>query len=131
MINIKMLALMMMVVLIACKATSIKKELIFNSLTFDNQSGSVLNDVKISVDKTGAFVSCGLVYKGPSCSTSFPAKVYQGNSVQISWQIKGVAYSVGPIYVEPPILIDSNTPANIIIKFGLESEITTKFSYEQ
>jgi hypothetical protein len=129
MIKAKMLALIIMIALIGCTAVTTKNELTFNSLIFDNQSDSVLENVKVFVEKTGVFASCGLVHRGPSCSTSFPTKTYQGNSIRISWQLQDVTYSVGPIFVGLPTRIDSTTPASIIIRFDSESAITTKFAY--
>ncbi|MGK0293741.1 MAG: hypothetical protein ACI9U1_002143 [Porticoccaceae bacterium] len=118
-----------MISMVGCVSTPVKKELIFNALIFDNQSGSELENVRIEVRKTGVFASCGVILSGTACSTTFRTKIYQGNPVYISWQVHGQKRAMGPLYVELPQTIQYDVPARIRVSFKSENDVTAKFSY--
>ncbi|NQZ54712.1 MAG: hypothetical protein HRT93_10750 [Piscirickettsiaceae bacterium] len=115
--------------IVGCNTVSVKKELTFNALILDNNSGTELENVRIQVKETGAFLSCGVVLRGRSCSTTFQTRVYQGNSVYISWQIHGKERIVGPLHVELPLSMQYELPARIVIKFDSINDVTAKFKY--
>lgn len=119
----------MMMTLVGCVATPVKKELAFNALVFDNQSVSELKNVRIKAKNTGGFASCGLILRRTACSTTFRTKVYQGNSVYISWQMNGQERAMGPLYVELPVTVEPDLLARLMIIFKSENEVTAKFSY--
>jgi len=112
-----------------CTTVAVKKELTFNGLVLENNSASELKNVRIEARKTGAFASCGLIIRGTSCSTTFRTKVYQGNSVYISWLLNGKEQLIGPIFVGQPETINYDLPAHIVIRFNSDNDVTARFMY--
>ena len=101
----------------------------FNALILDNKSGLTLEHVRIEARQTRAFASCGTILSGTSCSTTFRVKVYQGNTVYISWQSHGKKQVIGPLYIEPPETRQYDAPARIMISFMSEHDVSAKFIY--
>ena len=119
-----------LVLLAACVATApSKKQLTINTLMIENHSLSELNNVKIKVEQTGAYASCGLVLRGRSCSTTFKSKVYQGNPVFISWEHNGQQHKVGPLYGEEPVEIKTGVDAAVVVAFVSANNVTVQFRY--
>jgi len=112
-----------------CTSVPVKKQLTFNALVLENNTGTQLENVRIAARKNGAFASCGVILRRTSCSTTFQTKVYQGNSVYISWLHNGHEQLVGPLYVEPPEKINYDLPASIVISFNSDNDVTAKFMY--
>ena len=118
------------VLLTACVATTpVKQQLTINALVIENHSSSDLHDVKIKVEQTGAFASCGLVLRGRSCSTTFKSKIYQGNPVFISWTYDGKQQKVGPLYGNEPDKIKTGMDAAVVIAFNSARDVTVQFRY--
>ena len=118
------------VLLTACVATTpVKKQLSINALVIENHSSSDLHEVKIKVEQTGAYASCGLVLRGRSCSTTFKSKAYQGNPVFISWEHNGKQQKVGPLYGEEPDNIKTGIDAAVVIVFNSARDVTVQFQY--
>jgi len=118
------------VFLAACVATALVKEtLTINTLMIENHSSSDLNNVKIKVEQTGAYASCGLVLRGRSCSTTFKSKTYQGNPVFISWEHNGKPQKVGPLYGEVPENIKVGSDAAVVIAFNSARDVSVHFRY--
>ena len=109
--------------------TPVKQQLSINTLVIENHSLSDLNNVKIKVEQTGAYASCGSVLRGRSCSTTFKSKTYQGNPVFISWEHNGQQQKVGPLYGQEPDNIKAGTDAAIVIAFVSASDVTVQFRY--
>lgn len=61
-----------------------------------------VKDVSILVPATGEFVSCGQIFPESSCASSFPARDYRENPVQISWTEHGQPHSTKPFSLKPP-----------------------------
>ena len=120
---------MTLLFLVSCNTVPIKKELTFNALILENNSGSDLENVRIEARKTGAFAACGVIFSGSSCSTTFRAKVYQGNSVHISWLLKGKEQQIGPLFVQQPEVINHELPARIVIRFNSDNDVIARFMY--
>lgn len=118
-----------MIFIAGCSSTPVKKGLIFDALVLENKSLSELENVRIEVRQTGAFASCGVILRARSCSTTFRAQVYQGNSVYISWQSHGQKHYIGPLHVELPETIKHDTLASIVISVMPENRLTAKFIY--
>jgi hypothetical protein len=69
---------------------------IHNSLVYP------VRDVTILVPATGEYVSCGQIYPETSCSTTFPARDYRDNPVQLSWKEYGQSQSTRPFTLKAP-----------------------------
>ncbi len=69
---------------------------IHNSLVYPVQ------DVTILVPATGEYVSCGQIFPRTSCSTTFPARDYRENPVQLSWKEYGQPRSTKPFTLKAP-----------------------------
>jgi hypothetical protein len=69
---------------------------IFNALPYSVQ------DVSILAPLTGDFVSCGQILPNSSCSTSFPARDYRENPVQVSWKEHGQPHSTPEFKLDAP-----------------------------
>ena len=115
--------------LIGCTTVSVNKNLTINGLYFENDSKHKLDEVRISVDKTGAFASCAPVLAGSTCSTNFEPLIYQGNPVHILWVYKGVTHQEGPFTIEPPKETIKDLSAKVIIHFDRLNQLTIKIIY--
>ena len=73
-----------------------------------NELGYQVTDVMILVPRTGAFVGCGTVLGGTSCSTSFPGRAYQQNAVQVTWKELGQPYTTGDFNISLPADLQSS-----------------------
>jgi hypothetical protein len=73
-----------------------------DGVEISNQLGYQVTDVQILVPRTGAFVGCGTVLGGTSCSTSFPGRAYQQNAVQVSWKERGQPHTTGDFTINLP-----------------------------
>ena len=113
----------------ACATKWATKNLTFDGLYFENNSPYSLDEVKITVEKTGAFASCSPVLKGATCSTLFPPRHYQGNPVHITWVYKGVTHQEEPFVIEPPEHIIKDRHAKVIIQFDRANQLSTKMVY--
>ena len=98
-------------------------------MALENKSSTQLENVRIEARKTGTFASCGVILRGTSCSTTFRTKVYQGNSVYITWVWNGQEQLIGPIFVELPETINYDLPARIVIRFYSDNDVTARFMY--
>lgn len=61
-----------------------------------------VQDVTILVPATGEYVSCGQIFPRTSCSTTFPARDYRENPVQLSWKEYGQSQSTKPFKLKAP-----------------------------
>jgi len=91
----------------ACATTAQKPGAVVPGIEIDgveisNQLGYQVTDVQILVPRTGAFVGCGTVLGGTSCSTSFPGQAYQQNAVQVSWKERGQPHTTGDFTITLP-----------------------------
>jgi len=69
---------------------------IYNGLPYS------VRDVRILVPASGDFVSCGQILPDSSCSTTFPARDYRENPVQLNWTEHGQAQSTKPFKIRAP-----------------------------
>lgn len=69
---------------------------IYNGLPYS------VHDVVILVPSSGDYVSCGQILPDTSCSTTFPARDYRENPVQLSWTEHGVPQSTKPFKLGAP-----------------------------
>jgi len=115
--------------LIGCTTVSVNKNLTIDAVYFENDSTHTLDEVKISVDKTGGFASCAPVLAGSTCSTRFEPLIYQQNPVHIIWVYEGIIHQEGPFIVEPPTEVIKGLNARVIIRFDRLNQLTTKIIY--
>ena len=127
--SLVLLLSLVLIFLVGCGSTPVKKELIFNALILDNQSRSELRNVRVEASKTGVFASCGVILSGTRCSTTFRIKVYQRNAVYISWRSLGNDQIIGPLNVTLPEKIRDDWPASILVKFKSEDHVSAEFIY--
>ena len=82
-----------------------------------NSTSTPVKNVEIRVKKTGAKVSCSYIPAGKECSTTFPAKTYQGNSIMVSWEQEGRTWSSGEFLLQLPenLMADKSTMAVVNI----------------
>ena len=75
------------VMLMSCAQRTQDKGLGFevHGVIFYNDTANDINDLKLLVNRNGRFVSCGYIPSGGECSTTFPAKEYQGGTLTLSW----------------------------------------------
>lgn len=115
--------------IVGCSTVRVVPSLKFNSFVIQNNSGMVLEDVRIKVEKTGALAFCSVILPGSSCSTRFPDKLYQRNPLYISWTHNGQSRVVGPVMVELPGEIDRELSASALLEFGLHEQVSARFVY--
>ncbi len=61
-----------------------------------------VQDVIILAPATGDFVSCGQILPESSCSTSFPARDYRENPLQVKWKEYGQLHSTSEFKLAAP-----------------------------
>ena len=91
----------------ACSTPGDKKASMVPGIEIDgveifNQLRYAVSDVQILVPSTGAFVGCGTILGGTSCSTSFPGRAYRRNAVQVTWKERGQPFSTGDFDIDVP-----------------------------
>jgi len=91
----------------ACSTPGAKKASVVPGINIDgveilNQLQYPVSDVQILVPSTGAFVGCGTILGGTSCSTSFPGREYRRNAVQVTWKERGQPFSTGDFDIDVP-----------------------------
>lgn len=59
----------------------------YNEIVVINQTRTVVRDVEISAAESGRLFGCGNIAPRGICSNKFRPQVYQGNPVQVAWQV--------------------------------------------
>lgn len=122
--------LLALVVLISgCETRPSEETLVFDTLVFENNSNTTLNDLRIEVKGTREFAACSPVFSKSVCKTSFRARNYQGKSVYISWMTSDGNKLIGPIKVNLPSKVEFDKVAKIIISFDSQEQLTAYFVY--
>lgn len=101
----------------ACSSAPVKQGagLSVDKVDFENRSASPINQIRLLVPASGNFVSCGFIAPGARCASGFPAVVYRGEPIEISWTQGGEDWSTGEITLEPDELVLQAGTANIMI----------------
>ena len=91
-----------------------------------NNTSTPVNNVEVRVKKTGAKVSCSYIPAGKECSTTFPAKTYQGNPITVSWEQEGRVWSPREFLVQLPenLIADKSTMA--VVNIGEHGSISAR-----
>jgi hypothetical protein len=74
--------------------------------------------VKVQVKKTGATVSCSYIPAGKECSTTFPAKTYQGNPITVSREQNGRVWSPREFLVRLPENLIADRATIAVVSIG-------------
>lgn len=92
--------------------------IVISGLVIENRSPDVLTEVRLLVVQTGESVVCGYIPPGRSCSTRFPLRRYQGNSIQVLWDRAGNPRGTPPFFVPVPDPVPSGVPLEVVIGIG-------------
>jgi len=109
-----------------CEALPVGKPIEIAGLVFRNSTRTALQNVQLSVERTGGSVLCSPIPGGRDCSTVFPGKLYQGNPVRISWEQNGISYSSEEIYVQLPENLASKKPAMALVIIGDRGSVSAQ-----
>jgi len=103
--------------LMACASGSVDNTppLKIEGLVIQNQTRMWVSVVRLLVQVTGNFVSCGNISPNSSCATTFPETDYTGNPVEITWSQGGQIYSTGQFVIQLPDDLDPDRPAVVQI----------------
>ncbi len=103
--------------LMACVSGSVDNTppLKIEGLVIQNQTRMWVSAVRLLVQVTGNFVSCGNISPNSSCATTFPETDYTGNPVEITWSQGGQIYSTGQFVIQLPDDLDPDRPAVVQI----------------
>ena len=105
-----------LVALSACSLSKAFKPIEITELRFENHANVAIHDVALRVGATREVVKCGVIAAKNICSTSFPVRRYQGNSVVISWTHAGSAFNSGDMVIEPGENLNSDVPVQVLVK---------------
>jgi hypothetical protein len=72
---------------------------LISEIIIRNYSSVDLKDVKLSVERSGGLFGCNYIISMTECSTSFPARSYVGNIVEITWKLGDQLISTGWIRI--------------------------------
>ena len=103
------------------------QKLAIKGLVFKNLSNYPVDKVTLKVAATHKFISCGYIARSSECSTTFPLKAYQGNSVSVTWVQADEDYIRNDIYIQPEPYIDLAKPAYVVITFDQQRNIKAEF----
>jgi len=95
-------------------------------LTFHNATSSPIKDARLSVSKTHGLVACGFILPHNDCSTTFPLKQYQGNSITVSWQHAGQTWTSVDVAVQLPDYPIPNRPATAVVTLGENGTVSAR-----
>ena len=101
-----------------CATTPEPAKVVVKGVSFSNGTSSPVTDVRLFVEKTKSFVSCGYIPAGSGCSTTFPLREYQGNPVSISWQQENRSWTTGEFVFELPEPLLPGKPITAIVNIG-------------
>lgn len=69
-----------------------------------------VTEVQVLDSASGGFVSCGTVFPGTACATSFPLREYRGEALSVSWKEHGQPQAVDEFVLEVPAAFDTSRP---------------------
>lgn len=95
---------LLVIILTLCACESIRENsadegYLISEIIIRNYSNVDLKDVKLSVEKSRGLFGCNYIVSMTECSTSFPARSYVGNRVEITWKLAGQLISTGWIRI--------------------------------
>ena len=82
---LRLCSFLALLLLSACATTPGMPGVEVSGLILQNNTSGVIEQVRLKVEDTGGVVSCGRILQGSECSTTFPARVYLGQTLSISW----------------------------------------------
>ena len=97
----------------------VKNTIKIRGLKINNLTGQSIDKITLIANTTHKFVSCGYIADGGECSTGFPLKEYQGNSMSIRWEQNNQHFFYDNIYVEQ--YISSNFRESVYVVVSLKS----------
>lgn len=114
--------------LAGCAAVGLGPEWDVGGLVLRNQTDAEMRDVRVTVPRTGATVSCAVVPARGECSTTFPERRYRGNPAVVVWVHRGRNWSSGSFTLAPPERGDPAQPATVLIVLGEGGALTVQAS---
>jgi hypothetical protein len=108
----------MLLLVAACSELPKTNTITVTGLVFYNNTATPVHNAKLSVSKTHGLVACGVILPRKECSTTFPVRQYQGNSIIVSWEQAGRTWSSGEFYVQLPDDPPTDTPSIAVVTLG-------------
>ena len=97
-------------------------------LLFKNFTDGALKNISLKVAANHKFISCGYIAIRGECSTTFPIKEYQGNSISLSWSQHNQQHLYDDIYIDQKSIINFIEPALVVITIYENSKPTAEFT---
>lgn len=120
--NNKIFILFLASTLCACAASN-NNHYVYNELTIKNNSGAILNDVKLKSKLSGKIFSCGFIPIGGFCSNEIKNTQYRRSTITVFWKSnKSRAYKDEIIFDLPPTA-DISIPLKGMINMLPEEKI--------
>ena len=94
---------------------SSSKTIQIKGLIIKNQEGKPVENFILKANANGRFVTCGYIAIDGECSTTFPLKEYQGNTLSISWKQYNQQYSYNDITTSQDSLENIKSPVYVVI----------------
>lgn len=110
----------------ACAELPKSNPLTVAGLTFHNATSSPIKDARLTASKTHGLVACGFILPHNDCSTTFPLKQYQGNSITVSWQNAGQTWTSVDVAVQLPEYPIPNRPTTAVVTLGEHGSINAR-----
>ena len=115
--------------ILSCAVPEKSEDMSIKRLVFLNQSAMPLNDVRIYVQSTHEFVTCGYILPKSECSMGFPLREYQGNRFQVKWRDNNQQRTMNNIAMEIPGDLDNDLPVRAVIVFGENGNFSAKLQH--
>lgn len=96
-------------------------------LLFKNFTDGALKNISLKVAANHKFISCGYIAIRGECSTTFPIKEYQGNSISLSWDQDNQQHHYDNLYVDQTSIVNFIDPAQVVITIYENSKPTAVF----
>ncbi len=112
--------------LFACAGLPKTNPLTVAGLTFHNATSGPIKNARLTASKTHGLVACGFILPHNDCSTTFPLKQYQGNSITVSWQHAGQTWTSEGVDVQLPEYPIPNRPTTAVVTLGENGSINAR-----
>ena len=114
--------------LVGCASAPPNPGIEVTTLVLKNASSTALEKVRVKVEETGGLVGCGYILLQSECSTNFPARIYLGQALTLSWIQDGKPYSREGLTTATQDVALRKTTATLEISIKDDGEVDIYFT---
>ena len=127
---IKNYTLLKLGILLSACATFNEPQYFYNEILIVNKSREMIQDVTISVSKTGSGFSCGNIAPRGICSNKIPQRRYMKNPIRIAWVFGNTARQTNEFVLEVPATMDTTLPLRGVLAISPQGAISAYFEQD-